>query len=346
MTPSSTRSYPSLHDYQQFFDRLTTAAPATPDAGPGSSQENVFQQTLIALLPTVPAGADQLMMLLLKAVSGFQAMKKGQLDEGFARLEPVLAAIPTLPTDANALAETLVSPMVSFYYYRKGQFDTARHYADRSIALSDHWQHRYTVLHMHRIQQLFNLSRIDLAEGRYELGLDTIRQLINYLATGQLPTLPGHWHEPMLRQLPTQLLSVQFMEIVNELTFLALKRPDLEPTILNDILTDVSLSLTNTLPAAPSPYSALLDWAEAKRDLAAHRYRDFLLQTAYFLGQYPSAYDQMKLSLVRDLNQLLFRADASVQAFRPRLGQYINGQLRLPARLIAHLRASRAVATA
>ncbi len=312
MTSSSTRSYPSLHDYQQFFDRLSAVAPVATDAMAGASQENSFQQTLITLLPTVPAGADQLVTLLLKAVSAFKAMKKGQLDEGRTLLEPVLAALPTLPTDANALAETLVSPMASFYYYRTGDFDTARRYADRSIDLSDQWQHRYSVLHIHRVQQLFNKSRIDVAEGRYDAGLDTIRQLVHYLATGQPPTLPGYWNESLLRQLPDSLVAVQFMEIINEIIFLSLKSPDLEPLIVNTILSEISQCLTNCVPGVPSPYSALVDWTEAKRDLAAHRYRDFLLQTAYFLGTYSAAYDQLKLSLVRDLNKLLFSSDPSV----------------------------------
>ena len=347
MITSSTRSYPSLHDYQQFFDRLPAVAPAATDAVAGASQENIFQQTLLTLLPTVPAGTDQLVALLLKAVSAFKAMKKGQLDEGQALLEPVLAAIPTLPAHANGLAETLVSPMASFYYYRKGDFETARQYADRSIDLSDQWQHHYSVLHIHRVQQLFNKSRIDLAEGRYDAGLDTIRQLVHYLATGQPPTLPGYWNESLLRQLPESLVAVQFMEIINEVIFLSLKNPDFEPVIINTILADVSQCLTNCVPGVPSPYSALVDWTEAKRDLAAHRYRDFLLQTAYFLATYSAAYDQLKLSLVRDLNKLLFSADpSSAQTFRPKLGQYINTQLRLPARLINHLRASRATATA
>lgn len=346
MTLSSVHPYPSLNDYQQFFSRLPTVAPAGPDAGAGTSQENIFQQTLIGLLPTIPAGADQLVAVLFKAVSAFKTMKKGQLDAGKALLEPVLATISTLPTDANALAETLVNPMASFYYYRTGDFDMARCYADRSIALSDEWQHRYGVLHIHRVQQLFNRSRIDLAESRYDAGLDTIRQLVHYLATGQAPTLPGYWDESLLRQLPDALVAVQFMEIINEIAFLSLKNPDFDSIIINTVLADVSQSLSNCVPGTPSPYAAIVDWTEAKRDLTEHRYRDFLLQTAYFLGTYSSAYDQFKLSLVRDLNQLLTSADPTAQAFRPVLGQYINTQLRLPARLIAHLRASRATATA
>ena len=131
------------------------------------------------------------------------------------------------------------------------------------------------------------------------------------------------------------------MELVNEITFLTLKRPDLEPTIVNQLLVDVSQALARTLPGGSSPYSALLDWVEAKRDLLTQRHRDFVLQTTYFLEAYSPAYDQMKFSLIRDLNRLLIRADPSSQTYTSNLAHYVNSQLRLPARLVNHIRSSR-----
>ncbi len=343
MTHYPAAAYLAQPDYQQFFCRLS-AMTSIADARPPVPQQDVFQKTLIALLPAIPGGGDHLLNLLCKAVRGFNAIKTGEFENGYATLELVMAATRTLPTDAKAIAETLVLPMISFYYYRKGEFTTARSYADRSIALCNEWQCRYPLLHIHRIQQLFDLSRIDMAEGRYEDGLETIRQLVNYLATGTKPALPGYWHESMLGPLPTELIAVQFMELVDEITFLTLKRPDLEPAIVNQLLADVSQALAHTLPGSPSPYSALLDWVEAKRDLLTQRHRDFLLQTTYFLEAYSSTYDQMKFSLIRDLDRLLTRTNPSIQAHSPHLAHYVNSQLRLPARLVDHIRASRQTA--
>lgn len=339
MMPYAT-TCPAGPDYPQFFCRLSAMNPVA-GTGAALSQQDVFQKTLLALLPAIPGGQDHLLGLLYKAVHGFSAVKKGAFEEGRATLDFVMMATPALPTDAQAIAETLVLPMLSFYHYRKEEFETARLYADRSIALSNEWQRPYPLLHIHRIQQLFNLSRIDLAEGRYETGLETIRQLVNYLATGTTPALPGYWHESILGRIPAELVAAQFMELVNELTFLTLKRPDLESLIVNHLLADVSQALARTLPGGPSPYSALLDWVEAKRDLLTQRHRDFVLQTTFFLEAYSPAYDQMKFSLVRDLNRLLTRADPGNQTYGSDLAHYVSRQLKLPARLVNHIRSSR-----
>lgn len=204
-------------DYRAFFSQLSGLTNTPPVLAP-LMQETVFQQLLLDVVITEqPVEFRRFRRLLYQAMVHFRRMKDGNLAGGFADLQQVWANFPPLSTDIRLLGEAMLTPMIAYYYFRMGDYPAAYQHNQRAVAISRDLQHSYPVLHLHQIQQQFNMSRIDLARHQYDDALATLKQLIDYLIMGRLPTLTGGWTAGLRAGLASSLRSNQLLDMLNEL---------------------------------------------------------------------------------------------------------------------------------
>lgn len=344
VTPASC---PDAPEYRAFFSQLhglcITGAP--PESLP-LMHETVFQQVLLDLMGTErPVEFRRFKRLLFEAMVHFRRMKEGDLANGFAQLQRLRTTLPPLSPELRRLAEAMLTPMIAYYYFRTGDFPTASYYNQQAVALSSELQSTYAVLHFHQIQQQFNLSRIDLAQHHYDSALHIIKELIDYLMTGRLPTLTGTWSAAVRAGLGRPLVQTQLFDMFNELVFLSLKVKDLETQIPRTVLSEVSQSLSQRTLLIPSPESAILTWWQAYQHEADGSQALFLGDIITLIEQYPQPYDHLKLLLLGRLHYLVAHSHSVSPEHLLLIRRFVNTKLHLSGRLLQHIRSIRSQAS-
>jgi tetratricopeptide (TPR) repeat protein len=333
--------------YQAFFAQLTLCCSrAAPDVTP-LMHETVFQQLILDVMGTEdPAEFRRFKRLLFQGMVHFRQVKEGNLPVGFAGLCDLQVTVGGLPAAIRPLAEAMLLPMLAYYHFRTGDYDAARACNGQAVLVSSSLQEAYPILHLHQIQQQFNLSRIDLAQHRYADALHTIKALIDYLAGGAMPTLSGTWTPALRAALTPALADHQLLDILNELAFLALRRTDLEPTIARTVLADAGRLLADAPLITPSPAAAILTWWRFYQPQARGLLAGRLAHIGTLIGQYPADYDQIKLLLLGRLHATVTQAgEVRPDEARPDelrlIRRFVNTRLQLSYRLQRHIRSIR-----
>ena len=322
-----------------------------PEAAP-FMHDTVFQQVLLDVMSSErPTEFRRFRRVLFQALVHFRRMKAGDLADGFAGLQALRTHFPPLSTDIRRLGEAMLTPMIAYYFFRLGDYPTASQYNQQAVAISSQLQDTYPVLHLHQIQQQFNLSRIDFARHRFADALHILKELIDYLVIGRLPKLTGSWTTALRTGLDPSLIGNQLLDMLNELVFMALKSTDLEPAITGTVLGETGLWLSEHPARVPSPESAMLIWWQASRHDTDGQQALFLADLIQLIEQYPVEYDQLKLLLLGRLHFVAAHSDASrPDAARPEnlmlIRRFVNTRLRLSSRLQQHIRALRSQSVA
>lgn len=342
MTTSPVYQPAELSGYRAFFSHLSGLCTYTAPAPVPLMHETVFQQLLLDVMGTDrPVEFRRFRRLLFQAMVHFRRMKEGDLANGFADLQLLRANFPPLSVDIRLLGEAMLTPMIAYYYFRIGDYPTAGYYNQQSVAISSELQHTYPVLHLHQIQQQFNLSRIDLARHRYDDALHIIKELIDYLIIGRFPKLTGTWTAALRAGLMPSLISNQLLEILNELVFMALKLTELEPTITDTVLTESGQSLSERALPVPSPESAILTWWQSYRHETDGQQGLFLADISRLIEQYPAPYDHLKLLLLGRLHFAAAHSDSASPEHLLLIRRFVNTKLQLSHRLQQYIRTLR-----
>ena len=334
---------PESPDYRAFFSQLNgLCSTHTTTESPPFMHETVFQQLLLDLLDKErPVEFRRFKRLLFEAMVHFRRMKEGDLTNGFAQIQRLRTTFPPMSSEVRRLGEAMLTPMIAYYYFRIGDFPTASFYNQQSVAISSELQSTYSVLHFHQIQQQFNLSRIDLAQHRYDAALHIIKELIDYLLVGRLPNLTGTWTMALRAGLARPLAHTQLLDIFNELVFLSLKVKNLETTIPRVVLAEVSQSLSQRTLLIPSPESAILTWSQAYQHESDGSQQLFLADIITLIEQYPVEYDHLKLLLLGRLHYVVAHSDSVSPEHLLLIRRFVNTKLHLSSRLLQHIRAVR-----
>jgi hypothetical protein len=146
-------------------------------------------------------------------------------EDHFRRAQRLLEILP-LGDEARALGESMLGAQRAYCYYRLGDDARARSLLERSFALDvllDE-QHGYHVLHMHRIQLVHNMIRIDARRGRWRTALSVAHAVLAYLEAPtrtELRALPSPWclgwSGAFAHALPGNLVRAMHAQIAEEL---------------------------------------------------------------------------------------------------------------------------------
>ena len=338
---------PASARYRAFFNQLNglCSACTTLDAKP-LMHETIFQQLLLDMVDAErPVEFRRFQRLMFEAMVHFRRMKEGDLANGFAQLQRLRTTFPPLSPTVRQLGEAMLTPMIAYYYFRIRDFATATYYNQYSVAISSELQASYPVLHLHQIQQQFNLSRIELAQHQYEEALSRLKELIDYLLTGRAPKLTGVWTTAMRAGLAQPIAHNQLLDIINELVFHSLKADELETMIPPIVLAEASLWPGLKKLRIPSPEAAIRTWWQAYQPESDEQQHEFLTGIITLIQQYPLEYDQLKLLLLGRLHYFAAHSEWVSAEHLLLIRRFVNTKLHLSDRLLHHIRTIRSQPT-
>jgi hypothetical protein len=238
---------------------------------------------------------------------GFQAAKQGKFNTAhieFNRGDELLAVIQqTHAPEVNTFLNCLTLPFRAYYEHGQGHFDEATARTLAAIANIVQLEAQMPILHMARVQQLHNMSRVSFKRGDATGGAVLVHELLKYLSTGMAPALAGDWHPSLLQGTPPALqagmFSQVFVEMVRNLAHFpeaAQRRP----------LFTVAFGQLAAQPAVLlelwAPYAQWLVAYEALLAEAPAAYEPLVLA---YLAQPGHDFDQLKLALLLELHRSL-----------------------------------------
>lgn len=250
---------------------------------------------------------------------GFQAAKQGKFNAAsseFTRGDELLAVIQQAHApEVTTFLTCLTLPFRAYYEHGQGHFDAATARTLAAIASIVQLEEQMPILHMARVQQLHNMSRVNFKRGDAPGGAVLVNELLKYLSTGAVPALAGDWRPSLLRGTPPALqagmFSQVFVEMVRNLAHFpeAAERRALFTQAFGQLATQPAVLLDLW-----APYT---QWLAAYEALAAEapaaEYASLVLA---YLAQPGHDFDQLKLALLLELHRSL-PGDSLLQSVLP-----------------------------
>ena len=153
---------------------------------------------------------------------GLLAARRGDLaaaDQLFAEAN-VLLDLEKPSLECSLLCKSFQGAAEAYLDYRRSDFDKAiaRIYEVLAIDLVLEEKYGYAILHLHRIQLLHNLMRVEARRAHLEEAINLGYQLLDYLE-GKSEALPifEAWDSMRVTSLPLQLVEGMFAQITEEI---------------------------------------------------------------------------------------------------------------------------------
>jgi tetratricopeptide (TPR) repeat protein len=152
-----------------------------------------------------------------RSFDGLAAARNGDLATADQLLTEAMGAFRRLDVCAisGALARSAYWASRAYLFYRRNQFDDAQEalYQANSADLRL-IEHGISIMHVHRVQLVQNLARIEIRRGNGVLAAAYTRRLLDHLDGKPIPELPlaGPWHSSLLDPCPIELVAAMIAQ--------------------------------------------------------------------------------------------------------------------------------------
>ena len=291
-----------LHAY------LVQASEATPGSRQVAPRRDIFNDIIKESMRTHfdTATIRSMQCTITTYGNGFQAAKLGKFHTAgleFSRGDELFAVLQQTHAPAvKTLLNCLTLPYRAYYEHGQGHFDAAE---ARTLAAIDNivqLEEQIPILHMARVQQLHNLSRVSFKRGDAEAGATLVHALLRYLSTGTPPALAGSWHPSLLQRTPPSLQADMFSQIFVEMACNLAHFPAADQRRQLFGLAFGQLTGQPVLLALWAPYAS---WLAAYEALWAGDAADFVPLVLACLAQPGHEFDQLKMALLLELHRSL-----------------------------------------
>lgn len=153
---------------------------------------------------------------------GLLAARKGDLTvaESFLKGAELFLHTKQLSRESFLLGVSFFEAAAAYFNYRCKNFDAATTCVHKALSndLILEEEYGYAILHLHRIQLVHNLMRIDIRRAFIKEALGTGFLLLDYME-GKSATLPAltFWDSSRLLSLPSELVNTMFLQITVEI---------------------------------------------------------------------------------------------------------------------------------
>jgi hypothetical protein len=189
---------------------------------------------------------------------------------------------PILSAEAKLMHQSLLYQSETYLDYRQSQFDRVREKIAAAIAIDIQLedQYGYGILHLHRIQLLHNLVRLEMRCQDRHRALGLAGELLAYL-TGIQETLPigQAWSHARVQAQPLELVELMLAQIVGEIAFMLAvddhNCPDDLPAAITATIADPRIATIGL---------TCHHWLQLKQAFLHQDYQRFLTQSSRFLA--------------------------------------------------------------
>jgi len=281
-------------------------------ANPTVSGER-FRDHVYELIETHLPLNEQLLVSQCFEISeqGLLAARKGDLTaaESFLRGAELFLHTKQLSRESFLLGDSFFEAASAYFDYRRKDFDAAITCVHKALSndLILEGEYGYAILHLHRIQLVHNLMRIDIRRAFIKEALNTGFFLLDYME-GKSATLSAltFWDSSCLIALPSELVNTMFLQITMEIALALAGNEALSTQVL------FAGAQSHTQPGVAD--SCLLSpqshaWLKAKQALIADDLEGFFEEAAKSLSDGPGNASWLWYAFVADLFSLCRKLD-------------------------------------
>jgi hypothetical protein len=128
-----------------------------------------------------------------------------------------------LSLESELICKSFQAAAEAYLDYRGSAFDHARSRVHEALAIDVVLveEYGYEILHLHRVQLVHNLMRIDARCSRFENCIDLGCRLLNHLeGSSEILPGPGPWHSEQITSLPPEIVTAMFAQVTSEIALL------------------------------------------------------------------------------------------------------------------------------
>lgn len=126
-------------------------------------------------------------------------------------------------------SQIYITPKKSYYYYKKQNYIQAHQLTWEAISQIEIIEDEFPDMHIGKIQQIQNISRILLREGKYEEAFNITNSILEYLLLNKIPkSLQGNWGIHLLSNCNKDFITMMTVQVFSEsiLNLLVLLKKD------------------------------------------------------------------------------------------------------------------------
>lgn len=234
---------------------------------------------------------------------GLLAAQKGDItasDKFFKGSEALLHS-KKLSRECFLLGKSYYEAGAAYLDYRRNDFEMAITRIHEALAcdLSLEEEYGYTSFHLHRIQLVHNLMRIDIRCTLIKEALDIGYQLLDYIERkSSILTVPTTWDSSRLASLPPDLVEAAFVQITIELAHLLAGNATLSAqSLFTGMRSHTQSDVASSCHLSPHCHA----WLKAKQILTDGDLVGFLKDAGLYLANGPQDTPWIWHAFVADL---------------------------------------------
>lgn len=217
---------------------------------------------------------------------GLLAARRGQIamaDQSFGEARAILRS-RKLSLESDLICRSFQAAAEAYLDYRRRAVDQARNRVHEALAIDVvlEGEYGYDILHLHRIQLVHNLMRIDAGCMHFEDAIDLGCRLLNYLEGGpEILPGPGPWGSTHIRSLPPEIVTAMFGQVTGEVALvLAGKGRDDARDLFAVVAPHAQLEATSNCHHYPQAHA----WFQVKQAFVGDDVARFLNRSSQFFA--------------------------------------------------------------
>ncbi|MEM1319137.1 MAG: hypothetical protein AAGG75_02710 [Bacteroidota bacterium] len=226
---------------------------------------------------------------------GYMSTSKMYFDRGKQMLQDKTAEGTPIYDFINMYA----LPNHAYYLYKTKEYQQANNLLDQLLETLERYEEDIPILHMGKIQQFHNFSRMHFKRGNHDAGMKTVSDLLSYMMAYQQPDFEGAWSTAHLDRTPALLKFDMVHQIFSEMVHsILLYFLDTEEDAFYKSF-DGLLKLEERPKRDGALNKHFWNWLEAKKSFFEGRLSEGVEQTLNYLRTSGQEYNYFQLSLLR-----------------------------------------------
>ncbi len=124
-----------------------------------------------------------------------------------------------LPKDCFKYINVYATPNIAYFHYKKNDFLKALSLLEEAIKNIEAIESDYVDMHMAKIQQLHNMSRLYLKINKYQESLNIVLDILRYLSSNKNPDYISVWGKDFIDKCNPKIVSNMFSQVFFETIF-------------------------------------------------------------------------------------------------------------------------------
>ncbi len=218
----------------------------------------------------------------------------------FERGAEMLAKVTEPGTEVYDFLQMYALPNYAYYLYKVKEYSRANDLLDQLLEVLERYEKDLPILHMGKVQQFHNLSRMSFRKREHDEGMRIVSELLTYMMAYQKPDFEGVWSTEHLERTPALLKFDMIHQVFSEMVYnLLLYYKDNEAEAFEKSFAGL-INLAEKPQKDKAMNKFLWSWLDAKQAMNNGNQAAGFEQVIDYVNNVSGDFSVFQLSLLRD----------------------------------------------